>query len=194
VTLAIAAGGNRSTVCATDEVSNRLEELQVSFSEGPSVEALDRGWPVLAADMAAAANRWGWYAPAAVDAGAAAQFALPLQVGAIRLGVLTLYRATPGDLTAEQFADARTLAEAATILLTLDQPGSGSVEAFLWVVNDRSRFRAEVHQAVGVTMVQLGVDVRDAFARICAYAYANELPIGRVADDIIGRRLRLEPQ
>ncbi len=57
------------------------------------------------------------FAPAAVHAGVRAVFALPLQVGAIRFGVLDLYRAGPGELDREQFADALVLADTACALL-----------------------------------------------------------------------------
>lgn len=44
-------------------------------------------------------------------------FALPLRVGAIRLGVLDLYRAGPGDLDHEQLLDALMLADTVCALL-----------------------------------------------------------------------------
>lgn len=193
VALGIAAHEQRSTVCVTDEVSDRLEELQTTVSEGPSIDAYRHGWSVLAPDLAARdETRWPLFGPGAVKAGARAMFVLPVRVAAIRLGTLALYRATAGDLDAQQLQDARTLAEAASTLLSLDQPGEQTAVAFLWVVGDRSRFRAQVYQAVGVTMVQLDVDARDAFARICAYSYAEERTIGDVADDIMARRLQME--
>jgi anti-sigma regulatory factor (Ser/Thr protein kinase) len=193
VSLGIAADGQRSTVIATDEVSDRLEELQTTVAEGPSIEAFRNGWPVLVPNLADRdEERWPWFRSEAVEAGARAMFALPLRVAAIRLGALTLYRSTAGDLNAGQLKDAKTLAEAGSILLSLDQPGENTASAFMWVVGDRSRFRAEVYQAVGRTMVHLEVDARDAFARICAYAYAGGRPIGEVADDIMDKRLRLD--
>ena len=44
-------------------------------------------------------------------------FALPLHIGAIRLGVLNLYRARPGGLDPQQRADALAFADVAGILL-----------------------------------------------------------------------------
>lgn len=182
----------RSTVWATDEVSARLEELQSTVGEGPSIEAESQGWSVMAPDLAAdSEQRWPWFRQAALEAGARAMFVLPLKVAALRLGVLALYRTSPGELDAEHLRDAGTLADAASVLLTLDQPGEHTAQAFMWVVGDRSRFHPEVHQAVGFTMVELGLDARDAFARIGAHAYAEGREILEVADDIVARRLRL---
>jgi hypothetical protein len=192
-TLAIVSEQTRSTVCATDEVSERLEELQVQFSEGPCIDALRERRAVLVPDLSDRADsRWTWYAPAAVEAGAGAVFVFPVQIGAIGLGVLSLFRSSAGELSPDQLKDARTLADAAAVLLSVGH-GEHTAEAFIWAMDDRSRFRAEVHQAVGATMVQLGVDAKQAFALLRAHAFDAEQPIAEVAADIMAQRLRLEP-
>lgn len=190
--LAISSGQMRSTVCATDEVSDRLEELQLTFAEGPAVTAAQQGWSVVVPDLADVSDaRWPVFAPAAVEAGARGLFVFPVRLGAIRLGVLSAYRASPGGLTPEQVQDARRLAEAAAVLLSL-AAGADGAESFVWTLGDRSRFRAEVHQAVGATAVQLGVDAGQAFALLCAHAFATDRPIAEIAADIMAKRIRLE--
>jgi transcriptional regulator with GAF, ATPase, and Fis domain len=192
-TLSLVSDQHRSTVCATDEVSDRLEDLQVEFSEGPTVEAVRHGWPVLVPDLSdGSESRWPWYIPAAVEAGVRAVFAFPVRVGAIRLGALSLYRDSPGELDEVQVKDARTLADAAAVLLSIGH-GADAAEAFVWAMNDRSRFRAEVHQAVGATTSALGVDANQAFALLRAHAFAAGRPIAEVAADIMAKRLQLEP-
>ena len=93
---------------ATDEVSEHLAELEVTLGEGPCRAASTSGGPVLASDLAQrqAVRRWPVFAPAARQAGAAAIFAFPLQVGAIQAGVMGLYRERPGPLSAFQLGDA----------------------------------------------------------------------------------------
>jgi ANTAR domain-containing protein/GAF domain-containing protein len=191
--LGIISDKNRSTVCATDEVSDRLEDLQLTFSEGPSVDAVHEGMAVLVPDLADALDaRWPWFKPAALDTGARAVFAFPVQVGAIRLGSLAFYRVSTGALGLERAKDARTLADAAAVLFSVGT-GPNTAEAFVWAMDDRSRFRAEVHQAVGSTMVELGVDAKQAFALLRAHAFTTGRPIAEVAADIMAKRLRLEP-
>src|ERR1700728_3040066 len=74
----------------TDEVGRRLAELQLTFGEGPLLDASASGGAVLASDLAdgESVTRWPAFAPAGIQAGAAAVFAFPLVVGAIRAGVL----------------------------------------------------------------------------------------------------------
>jgi len=51
----------------------------------------------------------------------------------------------------------------------------------------------EIDQATGMLTVQLGVSAAEAFARLRAYAYARDRRLADVANDIVARRLRLDP-
>ena len=118
--LAAASPGTAAHVmCVTDEVSERLEELQMTLGEGPRADAYSSGGPVLASDLGAgdSIRRWPGFALAAREAGAAAIFTFPLQIGAIRAGVLSMYRKQPGPLSARELGDALVLADTATLLL-----------------------------------------------------------------------------
>jgi hypothetical protein len=183
----------------TDEVGRQLADLQLTFGEGPLLDASVSGGPVLASDLTdlESASRWPAFAPAACRAGAAAIFAFPLVIGAIRAGVLGLYRARPGPLSDFQLGDALVFADTATMLLldaqdqgragTGPRAGPGGQSAGL------ASHRAEIDQATGMLTEQLGVSITDAFVRLRAYAYANDIGLADVARDIVARRLRLFP-
>jgi hypothetical protein len=53
--------------------------------------------------------------------------------------------------------------------------------------------RAEVHQATGMILAQLGVPAQDAFVRLRAHAFATCRPLGEVARDVVTRRLVFTP-
>jgi len=183
----------------TDEVSEHLAELELTLGEGPSLDVSASGGPVLASDLGTgeAARRWPVFALAALQAGAGAIFAFPLRIGAIRAGVLGLYRARPGPLTAFQLGDALVFADAATLLLLEAQDeaagggrtpaGPGSRPA------DLALHRAEIDQATGMLTEQLGTGIAEALLRLRAYAYAHDRRLSDVAGDIVARRLRLSP-
>jgi hypothetical protein len=78
VTVVLAATP-RETIYASDRVASQLEELALTLGEGPGVNAFAVG-PALVADLSAAdcLTRWPAFAPAAVQAGVHAVFALPL--------------------------------------------------------------------------------------------------------------------
>jgi len=182
-----------------DVVSEQLAELQLTLGEGPSLDASASGGPVLASDLgtAEAAHRWPAFTPAACQAGAGAVFAFPLRIGAIRAGVLGMYRSRPGPLSASQLGDALVFADTATLLLldaggqTVGGPGAAAGPG--GQPADLALHRAEIDQATGMLTEQLGTGIADAFIRLRAYAYVNDLRLTDVARDIVARRLRLYP-
>ena len=192
VTVVLAATP-RETMCASDAVASDLEELTLTLGEGPGVDAVAAG-PVLVADLSTLASlaRWPMYAPAAMDAGIRAVFALPLRIGAIRLGVLSLYRATPGDLDADQLADALVLADTACALL-LDATRPNQPRQDGRRPEPAGPHHPEIHQATGMITVQLGVTAAVALTRLRAYAYAHDRRLRDVARDVVARRLRFHP-
>ncbi len=190
VTMLLAATP-RETVYASDQVASRLEELTLTVGEGPGVDAITSG-PALVADLTAppCLTRWPAFAPAAAQAGVRAVFALPLQIGAIHLGVVNLDRAQPGDLDPEQLADALVLADTACALL-LDAADGSRRDGYQPA--PASLQHPEVHQATGMVIVQLGVSAAVALVRLRAYAYAHDRPLRDVATDVVARRLRFDP-
>jgi hypothetical protein len=137
-------------------------------------------------------ERWPGFAPAAVEAGARALFAFPLQAGAIRAGVLLLYRARPGPLTSQQLADALVFADIA-LQLVLDFSAGISGSADYRPLDGLSVGRAEVYQATGMISVQLGVSLEEAFVRLRAHAFAAGTPLDDIADHVVNRLLRFTP-
>jgi hypothetical protein len=132
--------------------------------------------------------RWPAFAAAAVAAGALAVFAFPLQIGAIRVGVLSLRRGRPGGMNKEELATALVLADATTLLLLAEDHAGGAA----WQTQLAFDQRAVVHQATGMIMAQLGSTLAAAFARLQAHAYAENRQLRDVADDVVGRRLRFD--
>jgi hypothetical protein len=189
----------------TDALSERLAELQLTLGEGPSPDAAADGGPVLASDLneMEAGLRWPVFAPAARRAGAAAIFTFPLRIGAIRAGVMGLYRDRPGPLSDAQLGDALLFADAAALLLISGDPADGSdgtdgTDGTVAAGSgpggqsaDLAGHRAEIDQATGMLTEQLGVDLKEAFIRLRAYAYAHDRPLADLARDIVARRLRL---
>ena len=183
----------------TDEVSEQLAELQMTLGEGPEQDAFTSGSPVLISDLddGDAARSWPGFTPQARQVKAAAIFALPLRIGAIRVGSLGLYRDTPGPLSTGEFGDALILAETATIVLLESQHPDGQAAAAGTGPGgqppDLALHRAEIDQATGMVSEQLGVALAEAFVRLRAYAYAQDRRLSDVARDIVARRLRLSP-
>jgi hypothetical protein len=177
--------GPAGTVAATDGAALTLEDLQFTLGEGPCVDASQSGRPVLQPDLVATAPRlWPAFADGALGAGVAAVFAFPLRVGAIRVGVLDLYRESPGTLSPGDLREALSFADAATLLMLYLQTRANGDEfsaSAVTLLDDR----AEIHQATGVVSVQAGVGLAEALVLLRARAYAEQRPVGDVARDVV---------
>ncbi len=182
----------REPLFATDDLSGLLEELQFTLGEGPAADDFRLGAPVLVADLTSAAARWPGFVPEAVAAGARAMFVVPLQAGAVRAGVLSLYRAMPGPLAIGELADALVLADIALGLLLDAISGANGLPGYR-PLDGLSASRAVVYQATGMISVQLGVSLEEALARLRAHAFADGSAIGAIAAEVVGRRLRFDP-
>lgn len=179
------------------ETSAALEDAEFTLGQGPSVEALADGAPILIADLADAGERWPAFTAAAQALGVGAVFTFPLQIGAISVGVLLAHRAAVGPFSVQQLADALALADAVTILLLhraalgLDAAGAPfDAPCPGWAAP--STYRAQVHQATGMISVQLNVGLAEALARLRAHAYVQDRRVAEVADDVVARRLRFD--
>jgi len=183
----------RGEVCATDEVSHLIEELQYTLGEGPCVDAYNLDVPVLEPDLAhPGVSRWMAFTPPAVDAGVRAIFGFPLQIGAVRLGALDLYSDRPGALTDDQHANGLTVASIAAQAILVMQAGAlgGTVAEQLEISAD---FQTVVHQASGMVSAQLEVGVAQGLIRLRAHAFGSGRPLPQVARAVVARELRFTP-
>jgi hypothetical protein len=189
----MAADGARGVAAASDPASARIEELQFVLGEGPCIDAFASRRPVLVPDLTdGAANRWPAYTPAAHDVGVRAVFAFPLQVGAARLGVLDVFRARAGPLTGNQLRQAFAFTDLAVRTL-LDGQDHANPGAAADGFDEAIEHSAELFQAQGMVMVQLGVSLAEALVRIRAHTYAENRRLNDVAHDIVARRLHFDP-
>lgn len=184
--------GEPATVASSGPECAAIQELQFTLGEGPCLDAYTLRRPVLTPDLATAARtRWLGYGPAAQDRGVEAVFAFPLQVGAARLGAMDVYRSRAGRLSIASVSRALAFADVAVRSL-LDAHRPGETES-LPGLDDVLESRLEIHQAQGMVMIQLGVGLGEAMSRLRAYAFAVDRRLSDVADDIVARRLNLDP-
>ena len=180
----------RGSLCANNEVSQLIEELQYTLGEGPCVDAYQKDRVVAEPDLAdPVTRRWIAFAPPALEAGVRAVFGFPLRVGTVRLGALNLYRDRSGPLSDEQHADALVVADVAARWVLEAQAGAppGAVAAELEVGAD---FHFAVHNAAGMVSVQAGISVTEALIRLRAFAFSHDRLLADVAQDVVDRRLR----
>lgn len=192
----VTKAGNHGVICATDDVSARIEDLQLTLGEGPCIDAVGGGAPVLVSDLQDAGDivteRWPAFTEGAGEAGVRAVFAFPLRIGAISVGAMDLYRDEPGDLAVPELPAALMAADAAAhALLHLDNlPDGASSHA----ADFRTAYHPQVHQATGMVQVQLGVTTDAAFVLLRARAFATGRTLVELASDVVTRRVRFSTE
>lgn len=180
---------SRVTVCASDSVAASLERLQSDLGEGPQWEVMKTGAAGLSSDLSPLNSAdWPVFGAAAAELGAGALFAFPLRLGAAIVGVVDLYRRTPGALDQQSIALAMSLANQVAgpavqaAILSADQE-DGSEAA------GTPTMRREVHQATGIIIAQLETTATDAFALLRAHAFLSGNSVDDVAKEVVNRLL-----
>jgi hypothetical protein len=180
----------QGSICSSDPVAARIEQLQLELGEGPCVDACREERPVTEPDLAGTAiRRWIAFGPPAVDAGVRAVFAFPMQIGTVHLGALDLWSDRAGPLTDAQHDDAVLLTSISAQALLAMQAGAlpDQLAAEMEVGTD---FRYVVHQASGMVAAQLQTTIATALVRLRARAYAEGRSLDDVAADVVGRIVR----
>ncbi|WP_405526175.1 GAF domain-containing protein [Streptomyces canus] len=172
-----------------------LSDLQATLGDGPCTSAAETRAAVLATDLTSGrdGDRWPVFAQQATAAGVRAVYAMPLGNDTVCVGTLDLYRDVPGGLTRRELRIAELVASVMTVALTALARGqeSGPEGDDLWL-SGLAKAHDEVYQAVGMIMVQLGVDSDEALARLRADAFAHSRTALEVAHDVVWHLKRFD--
>lgn len=169
---------------ATDDVADRLAQLELTLGEGPTFDAVAASLSTAVDDLRSpiATHRWPLFATEAVVAGVRAMFAYPIVLGGVTFGAVGLYSRQPIRLSSEQHRVAEDLTELIGLGL-VDQSSGRKIGA---------SFRMKVHQAAGMVMVQAGTSIHDALVMLRATAFAENTRVTELAADVIAGRRRFE--
>jgi GAF domain-containing protein/ANTAR domain-containing protein len=182
--------GFQAVAGASDGSSRALEELQFALGEGPGCDAFASGRPVLVPDLESAFVRWPGYVPAGLRLGTCAAYTFPLQLGAMRFGVITFYAEQPSTLGAPELTLCMIFAEIATEFL-LDSSSAPTEATADTGVGSALHFRTEIYQAQGMVMVALEVTLVEALARMRAVAFSTGQDLRDLALGIIAGSIQL---
>lgn len=178
-------GGTAGVTVAARETPAGLVDIEFDVGEGPGATCYAQSRPVLVSDLAGRdGTEWPGFQHAAVEQGVAAVFAFPLHLGAVSLGTLELFSPQTGPLTSEEVSLARAFAEIGVVVVLdghLTDPDGGLSPGF-----ERAfEHRADIAQAQGMVMVDLGVSLVEAISRLRAHAFATGDSLSDLARKVI---------
>lgn len=190
---------SRELMYVTDDLAERIDELQFVIGEGPCLDAYLSGDPRTAADLASEGSlaRWPAFAREAGGAGASAIFAYPVRSGSSSIGVLEFYRYASGPLKEQEHRAALQYAEVLGTVLNaawrglLDGTDELEADYYARVGSPPGLNRWHLHVAAGMVAEQLGVSVSDAIDRVRAFTYASGRRLVEISDAILARRVTL---
>ena len=183
--------GTFPSVASAYGVSVTVQDLELTLGEGPAIDAYAEGTPVLVDDVGAFSSRWPQFTRAIAETGIRSAYALPLQLGVIKLGVLVLYGDEPRVLEGEELAAALLVANLVTNQV-IDMQGGALAESLAWGL-EVDDYRAVVHQATGMISAQLDCGMGEALVRLRGRAFATERALDQVATDVVTGELRFDP-
>jgi hypothetical protein len=178
---------NRVTLFATDEISARLEDLQEVMGEGPGYSAATHRGVEVCRLGTLAAERWPLFSAAALElVGAATLHAVPMLPNNLLFGVMTLYQLEHPDMALAMDIPTLERLAAATGAALMRDPEAVDQD----LMEGPWHSRAQIHQATGMVVAQLGLDSDDALAVLKAHAYAGETTLADIADRVVHRTVR----
>jgi GAF domain-containing protein len=152
--LLIGKGGKFDSVANTSDLPHRLDELQMTFNEGPCVEAaLDE--LIVRTDDFRSERRWPRYAAAVVEIGILSGLSFKLYTAERTAGALNLFSFKPKAFDAEDETTGVVLAAHAAAAILASRHG----EQLQSALSTRDR----IGQAKGIVMERYGIDEVQAF-------------------------------
>jgi hypothetical protein len=190
-------GTTRGTFGSSGPLSRRLDELQFTFGEGPCLDSVRDGAPVLVANFdEPVESRWPAFSGALIDSGVHAVFAMPVRIARSCVGALDLFRRSCGPLTAAEFEGGLMAAELAALplldLMTADIDWDRLAQGEDGWQQLASLERVEVYQATGMIVSAMNIGPAEALVRLRARAIADGLTASDVAWAIVERRLPID--
>ena len=182
-------------MASSNEEGKMLELFQIQNDDGPCLDAITGGRPVVNADLGDAADRWPQFAPAARAAGFQSVHAFPLRLRDQTIGALNIFGTEHSRFDPDDVRLVQGLADVATIAILQDRSRHYS-EVITDQLQTALNSRIIIEQAKGALSRSESITLGAAFELLRETAQSNHRKISEVARSVIadlaprpGRRL-----
>jgi GAF domain-containing protein len=177
--LLVGKGGKFESLAGTDDLPQQLDELQMTFNEGPCVEAaLDE--LIVRTDDFRSEERWPKYSAAAVEMGVLSGLSFKLYTADRTAGALNLFAFKPHAFDGQDETTGVVLAAHAAAAILASRHGEQLESA----VSTRDR----IGQAKGIIMERFGIDDVQAFDMLRRLSQDSNTRLIDVAQRVIDTR------
>ena len=171
-------------MAANNESGRMLELYQIQASEGPCLDCVTAGEPVVNADLAHAADRWPVFAPLAIAAGFQSVHAFPMRVREQTIGALNLFGSNDTRFEPDDVRVVQALADVATIAI-LQERSVTRAEALAEQLQGALNSRIAIEQAKGALARANGVSTSEAFDLLRSEARTSRRRLFDVAQSVL---------
>lgn len=187
--LALDVDGRLAMEAASEETAELLTRFELVYEQGPGFDVLRTGERVGCVDLSAARLRWPRFAPVALDAGVAAAVGLPCLLADQVVGALTLYMATPGQLSEDSDELSRGLANVVSLGVSAHRGRELATRAAQ--LQGALDTRVVIEQAKGMLAERESITVDEAFTLLRNHSRGTGTKLREVAQDVVKGVLRL---
>ncbi len=154
------AGGRLGFAASTDQRVRAVEEQQAALHEGACYEAFATEKPVMVEDLTRE-TRWPDYRAGCLEEGLVAVLGVPLATADRTVGVMNVYRTTPGPWTHDEVDTCATLA-ALSAACVLNANRQVATEGLVGQLQHALDARVDIEQAKGYLMAARHIDPYEA--------------------------------
>ncbi|MBB4964977.1 GAF and ANTAR domain-containing protein [Saccharothrix violaceirubra] len=176
--------GTLRVLASSTERTRLLELLQLQTDEGPCLDCVRSGRPVVVPDLATASARWPRFVPAALGEGFTSVQAIPMRLRGQTIGALNLFGRDAGPMSDRDLRVARALADTATIGILQERTirrGEILTEQLQSALNNR----ITIEQAKGILSYAGNITMDRAFAVLRAHGHRSGVPLTEVAHRLV---------
>lgn len=175
--------GELRFVASSDDSSTVLELFELQRSEGPCLDCVRTGQPIVNQSMVGP-GPWPAFRAKAVEEGFVMAHALPMRLRGDVVGAVNVFTTKSVPLSDDALAVGQALADIATISLLQERSRRTAL-----VLNEQLQTalssRIAIEQAKGVVAERRGVDMRNAFNMLRSYARGHGLLLATVAQSVV---------
>ncbi|VXC32904.1 Histidine kinase [Arthrobacter sp. 9V] len=172
-----------ATVAGSSERAVYLDKIEQELKQGPCLEALDAGRPMLLADVATDTN-WPLYSSALAAEGVRSALGVPMDLGETSQAVINFFAPTAGTFTDAVIAEAAAFADVAGSTLRLAIRVE-TVEQLNADLKTAMSSRTVIDLACGVIMAQNRCSQDEAFSVLTKASSHRNQKLHAVASEII---------
>ena len=177
--LLVGRNGKYESLAGITELPRKLDDLQMTFNEGPCVQAALDDLIVRTEDFRTE-TRWPQYSPAVVEFGVLSGLSVKLYTAERTAGALNLFAFKPHAFDAEDETIATVLAAHAAAAILASRQG----EQLQSALTTRDR----IGQAKGIIMERYGIDDVAAFDMLKRLSQDSNVRLADIAQRVIDTR------